>query len=162
MKNDLDYPSLGRNNELPKQRPRERRYFGRHEWSVCVEGRALTEREVLYDHNADIFIARFNLLQLGIRSLNMPLYTQLYSTFSSILWKGHIHRSLNFGFFSPRLLQSCNVGPENWSGSPWRTCENESSGCGRADGKTRSHVDPSGVTLVYMLVHWHSSSRGNW
>lgn len=131
-------------------------------WMNCVEGSALAEGEVLNDHNADILVAWFNLLQLGICRLSVPLYTQLQGAFSSIPWQDHVNRFLNFGFFSPRLLQSCNVGPENWSGSPWRTCENESSSCGRADGKTWSHVEPSGVTLVYMLVHWHSSSRGNW
>lgn len=134
----------------------------RHEWSLCAEGSASAERAALCDHSAEIFMLWVNLLHLRIPGLSVPLYTQLQRTFSSISWKDHVHRFLSFNFFSPRLLQSCNVGPENGSGSPWRTCENESSSCGRADGKTWSHVDSSGVTLVYMPVHWHSSSGGNW
>lgn len=134
----------------------------RHEWSLCAEKSALAARAALYDHSAEIFVLWVNSHHLGILRLSVPLYIQLQRTVSSILWKDDVHRFLSFKFFSPRLLQSCNVGPENRSGSPWRTCENESSSCGRAHGKTWSHVDPSGVTLVYMPVHWHSSSGGNW
>lgn len=54
-----------------------------------------------------------NYFNLGFIGSNMPLYTQLHKTFSLILWKDYVHRFLNFGFFSPRLLQSCNDGPEN-------------------------------------------------
>lgn len=53
---------------IAKKSQRERRYFGRHEWSVSVEG-STSDEMVLYDHNADIFIVWFHL---------HGLYTQLH------------------------------------------------------------------------------------
>lgn len=95
----------------------------------------------------------FNLLEFGTHGLNVPLYVQLYVGILLSSVENNFYCILNNGFFSSRLLQSCNAGPENRPGSPGRAGEDESSSCGRTDGKTWSHVDPCGVTLVHLLVH---------
>lgn len=130
-----------------------RRRFGRYECCFMYRDDPWLRAE-LYDYSAGIFTLWFNLLELGTRGLDVPLCAfQLYVgiLFSSV--ENNFYCLLNNGCFSPRLLQSCNAGPENRPGSPGGAGEDESSSCGRADGKTRSHVDPCGVTLVHLLVH---------
>lgn len=144
------------------QKTSERKKILQRAWMKCLcRGISLAERAALCNHSAEIFVLRVNLLHLGIPRLRVFIHSAAEDILFNFM-KRSCAQIPEFYFFSPRLLQSCHVGPENWSGSPWRTCENESSSCGRADGKTWSHVDPSGVTLVYMPVHWHSSSGGNW
>lgn len=59
-----------------------------------------------------------------------------------------------------RLLLPRHGGPEDGPGSSGGAGEGQGSCSGTAHGPVSRHLDPGGVTLVYLPLHWHPPNRG--
>lgn len=59
-----------------------------------------------------------------------------------------------------RLLQPSHARAEDWPDGSWGVGEGQSPCSRPADGSVSRHMDPGGVTLVHLPLHWHPPHWG--